>query len=104
MWENYKQHWRFWPGYAEVLKEAKDLASWTGCEVTFRPWDGGWVIFNLRNLWDLRCERRADEVESEERHRDAVDSSQGSYSEVDYEHEQLRLEADDYLNNIADYN
>ena len=101
-----KQHWKIWYDYARVCEEAQDLASVTGHEITFRPWNGGWVIFNLRNLFDLKCERLANEADAEERHREATDSysSHDSYSSEDYERKQLALEAEAYQEYIDDYN
>ena len=74
MWLPNKQHWRIWYNYEEFQAEAKGLATATGYEILSRPWDGGWVILNLRNLFDLAAEREADERSVEQRYQEAMAS------------------------------
>ena len=60
MWQHDKQHWRLWYDFTEFQKAAQELANAIGYRISARPWDGGWVIFNLRNLFGLAAEREAD--------------------------------------------
>lgn len=72
MWLLNKQHWRIWYNFEEFQAEAKELANATGYEILSRPWDGGWVVFNLRNLFGLAAEREADEHFVGQRYQEAI--------------------------------
>ena len=106
MWHANKEHWRIWFDYAALLSDARELAAATGHPITSRPWDGGWVIFNLRNLHDLKCELAADEADSNHRYWEAKDSGRGAmgYDEAEYTRLDLISEADEYLKLIDSFN
>lgn len=108
-----EQHGHIWDDYSEVSAEALRLASVVsrlGLEVVFRPWDDGWVVFNLRGLYAAEEYVREEDAkeaadEAERMCDDAMrDTSKDDYSAEEYEREQQSLEADAYQEYIDDYN
>lgn len=107
-----KQHGCIWDSYTEVSAEALRLTNVVdrlGLEVVFRPWNDGWVIFNLRGLYAaeeyVREEAAKDAAdEEEEMCNDAMrDTSRDNYTEEAYTRRDLAAEVEEYRRYVSSY-